>query len=413
MKKEVCLLFICVIMINITPACAVNIGEMNNELQNLSNSKDVQSIDQWQNGNGWYRFWHFGGFCSAVYHLSSQSDSLSKDAQQLNHTLNLTSDLKGFLEHQVKLNTELSGYLNQTNKGESPVSPSTAVMEANILKQEFTEINKTIDISVNQNVKEPQKYDVVQLIGEVSNSKGDYTLHYWFLKDFFTDNDTGESMITLYNGNSYVTMTYKNFKKKYTGIVLRVNDIKQLNINNNDVNLISSDSNQTANPQSTVSSSTNQNSTGTNSSDNTVANQTADTANQTAATTNQIANLASTEKANSAALCDIVDTIYSIKSNDLSKILSSIPEYDDKLAKLLTIISCILNVVGIILWVVGGLIFGIPAFQALGLALSIFGGILCGVSVLMLIYVACMKDTRDDSNRLSDIIYNVKSHSIS
>ena len=85
--------------------------------------------------------------------------------------------------------------------------------------------------------------------------------------------------------------------------------------------MISSNTNQTADQQSTVPSLTNQSSTSTNSSNNTVANQ-------TLTTTNQTNYLASVDKANSAALCDIVDTIYTIKSNDLSTLLSSIPAYD-------------------------------------------------------------------------------------
>ncbi|MGB7969028.1 MAG: hypothetical protein WCF28_05580 [Methanobacterium sp.] len=410
MKKEVCLLFICVIMINITPACAVNIGEMNNDLQNLSNSKDIQTINNWKNSNGWNRFWHFGGFCSAVYHLSSQSDSITKDVKALNSTLNETCEnlttLKGFLENQDKLNTELSNYLKQNSNGDSPASPASAVNDADNVKNELKKINKTIDVSVNENVKEPQKYDVVQLISDVSNDKGDHTLHYWFLKQVFTDNDTGESMVTLYNGNSYISMTYKTFKKKFTGVVLHVNDIQQLNNNNNNSNVISSNTNQTADQQSTVPSLTNQSSTSTNSSNNTVANQ-------TLTTTNQTNYLASVDKANSAALCDIVDTIYTIKSNDLSTLLSSIPAYDYDLVKLLTLLSAIFAILGTVIWVVGGILCCVPMLVGWGIAICVFGGLLCVAGGAMSIYAAMMHDSRDDSNRLSDILKNINSHSIS
>jgi hypothetical protein len=406
-KKEFWVLIVCVIMINITPACAVNIGDMNTQLENLSKSKDINTINKWSSSGGWYRFWNFGGFCTAVHHLSSQTDGITKDVKALNSSLNETyndlNNVNGFLENQKNLNTELTGYLKQKSNGESPASPASAVYDAKNVQIELTKNNKTIDVSVHENVKDPQKYDVVQLISDVSNVKGDHTLHYWFLKEVFQDADTKESMVKLYNGNSYVSMTYKTFKQRFTGVVLDVNDIKQSNINVNGSNL---NGNQTANHQALTENLINKNISTNDSSNIAPANKSVNMVNKTNNTANN------TDLANSAALCDIVDAIYNLKTNNLSTLLSMIPAYDYDLVKILTTISAAFSIFGTIIWVIGGILCSFPPSLAWGVGLCIFGGLLCAAASVMLIFTLYMHDSRDDSATISDILENVNSHSI-
>ena len=409
-KKEFWVLIVCVIMINITPACAVNIGDMNNQLENLSKSNDINTINKWSSSNSWYRFWHFGGFCSAISHLSKQTDGITKNIKALNSSLNETytnlNNVEGFLENQKTLNTELTGYLKQKTNGESPSSPASAISDANIVKTELIKNNKTIDVSVHSNVKDPQKYDVVQLISDVSDGNKDHTLHYWFLKEVYQDGDTKESMVKLYNGNSYVSMTYKTFQKRFTGVVLDVNDIKQTNINNIDVNGTNLNANQTVKAQALTENPVNKNISTNDSSNIAPANKSVNMVNNADNPANN------TDLTNSAALCDIVDEIYTIKTNDLNTLLSMIPGYDSDLVKLLTILSCIFGILGTIIWVIGGILCAFPPALGWGIGLCVFGGFLCASASAMLIYTLCMHDSRDDSARISNILNNLNSHSI-
>ena len=49
-QRNVLVLLVCIIIINITPACAVNVSGVTNELEDLSKSNDVNNIEKWHNG---------------------------------------------------------------------------------------------------------------------------------------------------------------------------------------------------------------------------------------------------------------------------------------------------------------------------------------------------------------------------
>ena len=367
------------LIVNITPASAVEMGQMANELNEIKNSDDIQTIEKWNNKGGWYRFWHFAGFCKAANRLSSKAEDIKSKVSDLNSSLNATYEnlttIKAFMDEQENLDNELDNFLAGNG---SHSSPQTAIADANYIQSELKSTNKTIEVSVNGNVNKPQNGDMVQLISDVSenNNTGRYNLNYWLFKGVIEDSDTGESMVQLYNGEEYVTIPLKTFNKRFTGVVLNVKDIATNTTITNQTN---------SNP---VVKSVN----------------TKTAKNNSAAEINQ----SNSQKKVSAQLCSIVITIQTIQKNHLNSMKDLIPAYDSDLAHLLSLLAMIFAIVGTVLWCVGGILCCTPLL-ALGVVLCVTGGLFLVASSAMSFYVTSMTDSSDQITILDHMLENVDS----
>lgn len=389
MNNKAFILLIIGLVINITPASAVEVGQLYSDLDELKNSDEIQTIQKWNNGGGWYRFWHFAGFCDAAYKLSSKADDIKAKVSELNSTLNATygntTTIKDFYDKQGKLDSDLDSYLSGNG---SHSSPQTAVDDANYIASELKTTNKTINVDVNENIKAPQNGDLVQLISSISTNTATctYNLEYWLYKGVKVDDDTGESMVQLYNGQEYVTIPLATFNKRFTGVVLNVKDI-------------------TTNSNTTVENQTNPNTT--------TVNKTANTVNTKTAPKNQTVTAQNVTNGNrfTAQLCSTVQTIQTIQLNYLNSMKNLIPAYNQDLVNLLNLLALIFGIIGTLLWVVGGILCATPLVP-LGVVLCIVGGLLCTASIVMLYYVSCMKDSKNDVITLDNMITDLNSHTV-
>lgn len=373
-------------MINITPASAFEIGQMANELNKINDSSDIKTIQKWNNKGGWYRFWHLVGFCKAAHRLASKADHIKDKVSDMNSSLNATYEnlttIKGYLNEQEKLDKELDNFLagNGTDG-----SPQTAIADANYIQSELKSTNKTIDVGVNVNVNKPQNGDLVQLISDVSENKDNcrYNLDYWYYKEITEDSDTGESMVKLYNGEEYVTMSLATFNKRFTGVVLNVKDITTSNTNNTKTNQTNS------NPLvKSVDTKTAKN------------NSAADISQK------------NSQKKVSAQLCSIVITIQTIQKNHLKAMKDLIPDYDSDLAHLLSLLAMVFAIVGTILWCVGGILTLFLPLIPLGIILCVTGGLFLVASSALSFYGSSMANSSDETTMLDHMLGNVDSRTV-
>lgn len=135
-------------MINITPACALNIHELD---------ADINTINKWKDGSGGYRFWHFTGFCQAGYHLASKADELKDQASNTEISANkaATAQNNHKIQKQKEIDAQIDNHLNEKSTGADPNPPQTAIDYANEMKDALKpqKMNVTMDINV---IGEPQ-----------------------------------------------------------------------------------------------------------------------------------------------------------------------------------------------------------------------------------------------------------------
>jgi hypothetical protein len=390
------------LFISITPASAVEVGSQYNALMELKNDSDINTIEKWNDGNGWYRFWHLIEVGKAIKSVYSKSDNFKSKVSSLNSSLeeltssgnltatNLTS-IKAFVDKQDALDIELDDYLGANGSQNSPI---TAINDTNTIASELKSDNGTIDVDVKSNIVMPKNGDIVQLISDVNknNDIGRHNLVYWLVADITTD-DQGTT-VKLYNGKDYVYMDSQDFKARFTGVVLNVTD----KINNGMINQ--------SNGNSSVNS-TNNETIGTN---------------QTTTTQNDNLLAASTH------LRHIVVGIQKIQRNQLNALKNLVPPYDKSHANYLNELALIFAIISAGLWILGvlcGVVALVISILSLG-ALAFIGIIFAGIGLLLEVLSAgfamasavCfykaskMSDQRDVINLLDNMLDDLDARTV-
>jgi len=296
MKQEVCFtnkklfaIISIVLIINLTPACALNLSAV----QNNSNY-----INNYAHAGFWYKFWHFFEFSNAVSSLISQLTEAAKEIPS--YTLqgldisNKAMKSRNELDIQKEELNDLSRYYendsdksNWADDGDEPETTHNQINNSLNSTKNTTQLNKPNIISNSQNISQNKPQTVTQnikekenlnntnvtkkasnapqkLIDHANNTKNQLKSHgievnvgnrtitnlkpgkivqlvdpsgyikYMEYLGKINNFKNGTQEVKLYNGDKYLNIPYTNFKNAYTGVILELTSNNDLGVTTED-----------------------------------------------------------------------------------------------------------------------------------------------------------------------------------
>jgi len=268
-NKKLVVVLLVLIIINITPATAFSLGEI---------QKEGDYVNRYTNESGWYKFCHFLQFCKSIFNIcqlaiSSEmeledfSNQAEKQKIEMENRDVEIQNKKSSLEilsnyHKMDRYTVNASKTNKTSKFHKPTnivsnhtksnknSSSTNITDdtslnndtdnqnsnntdnvtnaqnelinnADHVKDDLKQSNINVNVSHNVKVADIENKSIVQLL----NNDG-YIKYGVFLGKVVSD---GELYIKLFNGKEVKLVLFHKFTKDFTGITL--NFISSNNVN--------------------------------------------------------------------------------------------------------------------------------------------------------------------------------------
>lgn len=270
-------MFSIVLIINLTPACALNLSAV----QSNSNY-----IDNYAHAGFWYKFWHFFEFSNAVSSLLSQLTEAAKEipsytlqgldisnkAIKSRNELDIQKDELNDLSRYYKNDSDKSNWANDSNDLETKQNQinnslnstknPTQLTKSNIISNSQNRSQNKSE-TVTSNIKEKENLNNTnvtkktsnapqKLLDHANNTKNklkshgidvnvsnrtitnlkpgkivqlvDQSGYIKYMEYLGKTNNIQKGMmeVTLYNGDKYLNIPYTNFKNAYTGVILEL-----------------------------------------------------------------------------------------------------------------------------------------------------------------------------------------------
>lgn len=138
-KKNIIALFLVMALVNITPASAMSIGDINNQISS--------DIDTYNGYNWWQKLWHTGDVIASLFNIATKLTDAVDDLK--NQALNAQTDAS---KQQDKLNS-LNSAINQ-RKAENQIEAEKRDKLINDTNQSIQENKKDLEIDNQTETKE-------------------------------------------------------------------------------------------------------------------------------------------------------------------------------------------------------------------------------------------------------------------
>jgi hypothetical protein len=223
-KKTIISIILILVIINIGPASAMPIGEINNKVTN--------DLDRYNNYGFWGKLWHFGEICSSLYdsyheyqseigNLKSQGESAINEAEKKKQEMNeLNSEIENLKSEREKENKQSENDIIeaqkaiQHNKNIKNKSSKPTIINSPKILNKTNSTNKTINGTNNTN----------KTVNGTNNTNGTN-------KTINGTNNTNNTIIisdpARKNADTYPKKYFEDHKINYTELITTTQDLKK------------------------------------------------------------------------------------------------------------------------------------------------------------------------------------------